>query len=73
MPELVIVRTFATEIEAELARATLEAHGIPAAVRMTDAAGLLRVVEGAKVVVRQEDVEAARELLSDGRGVTEEG
>jgi hypothetical protein len=73
MPELVIVRTFATEIEAELARATLEAHGIPAAVRMTDAAGLLRVVEGAKVVVWREDVEAARELLRDEGGVTEEG
>jgi hypothetical protein len=66
MPEVVIVRTFATEIEAELARATLEAHGIPAAVRMTDAAGLLRVVEGAKLVVRRADVEAARQVLSEG-------
>ena len=63
MTDLVILRTFATEIEAELARATLEAHGIPAAVRITDAAGLLRVVEGAKLLVSREDVELAREVL----------
>ncbi|HJU64126.1 MAG TPA: hypothetical protein VJ596_00555 [Gemmatimonadaceae bacterium] len=63
MTDLVILRTFATEIEAELARATLEAHGIPAAVRITDAAGLLRVVEGAKLLVSREDVELARQIL----------
>lgn len=67
-----VVRTFATEGEAELARAALESNGIPALVQGGSAAGLLRFVNGVAVVVRADDVEAARELLdSPGGGFPE--
>ena len=59
----VVVRGYASEVEAELARATLEANGIDAMVHRSDAAGLLRAVEPANLIVRREDAELAREVL----------
>ena len=59
----VVVREYASELEAELARATLEANGIDAMVHRSDAAGLLRAVEPATLIVRREDAELAREVL----------
>ena len=61
--DAVVVRSYLTEIEAELALATLRAHGIPGLVQINDAAGLLRNLQGVQVVVRSEDLDLARELL----------
>jgi hypothetical protein len=62
-----VVATFLNEPLAELARATLEAHDIPAFVRTSDAAGLLRVVEGVQLVIRREDFVRARRILERAR------
>jgi len=59
----IVLRTYATEVAAELARATLEANGVSALVRSADAAGLLRYVQGVELLVRAEDAELALELL----------
>ena len=61
----VVVREYASELDAELARATLEVNGIDALVRRSDAAGLLRAVEPATLIVRRGDELRARELLDD--------
>jgi hypothetical protein len=58
-----VVRAYRTEVEAEIARAVLNAHGIAALVQRRDAAGLLRAVQGVELVVRREDLEVAREVL----------
>ena len=63
MTSPVVVRTYPTEVAAELARATLEANGVAALVRSADAAGLLRYVQGVELLVRAEDAELALELL----------
>lgn len=62
---LVVVRAYASELEAEIARATLEANGIDALVHRSDAAGLL-AVEPATLIVRRLDAEEALELLNAG-------
>lgn len=62
----VVVATFVSRPEAELARARLEAEGIEAAVWSDDAAGLhpqLTVVEGVRLVVRNQDEDLARMIL----------
>jgi hypothetical protein len=61
--DVVVVRSYGSEIEAELGRATLETHGIRALVRRDDAAGLLRMVEGAKLIVHRDDAVLARRIL----------
>ena len=70
MTSPIILRTYPTEVAAELARATLEANGVAALVRSADAAGLLRYVQGVELLVRAEDAELAIELLD---GVDDEG
>jgi hypothetical protein len=60
---LVVVRTYWSEIEAELARAALEAHGVEAFVRRDDAAGLLRAVTGVKLLVAPEERLLAEAIL----------
>ena len=59
----VVVRTYPNEIAAELARAILESEGIVALVSSHDAAGLLRYVHGVQLIVRRDELEAAREIL----------
>lgn len=75
MTELAVVRTFLDEVSAEIARARLEAYGIPALVRAPHAAGLLRNIVGVQVVVRRIDLDRARRVLDapPGADVGEEG
>lgn len=63
MIPFVVVRTFGTEVEAELARAALEAHGVRAVVRRDDAAGLLRYVTGVALLVARDELPIARTIL----------
>jgi hypothetical protein len=70
--EPVVLRTYPTEIAAELARAALEAHGVAALVQRSDAAGLLRYGQGVQLVVRRDEVALATEIL-DAAEVADEG
>ena len=68
MKDPTIVRTFPDRGEAEIARALLEAEGIPAAVPAEDRGGLTSPEEflsGVQLVVEAADVDRARELLDE--------
>ena len=67
------MRTYRTEVEAEIARAALNVHGIAALVQRQDAAGLLRAVQGVQLIVRREDLEVAREVLDAGLDPSDSG
>lgn len=66
MSELVVLRQFGTEAEAQLAAAVLEANGIAARVVADNAGGTLpsmAILFPIRLVVRAEDESDARELL----------
>ena len=66
--DVVIVRRFASQMEAELSRLMLEANEIPAAVLGDNAGGMLpsmSVLFPVRLAVRAEDAERARCLLDD--------
>ncbi len=68
---LVVVRTFADRIEAEIAQSALEAAGIESVLRADDVAGLrphMALTNGVAVLVRGEDASAAAEILAAGDG-----
>jgi len=65
--ELVVAGEYSNKIEAELAQGALEAAEIESIVSADDAGGLqpgLWVGEGVKVLVRPEDLDAARKILN---------
>lgn len=65
--ELVAVGTYPNKIDADLAQSALEAAEIEAIVTADDAGGLqpgLWVGEGVRVLVRAEDADRAKEILS---------
>jgi hypothetical protein len=69
--ETVIVRTYANEAEAELARAVLEGNGISAVVLRDSAGGMLPsmpLISEIRLAVRVQDVDEAREILEAGDG-----
>jgi hypothetical protein len=64
---LVVVQAFATEMEAVIARSALESAGITASIQ-SDSVGGMRphvgwATGGFKLLVREEDEDAAREIL----------
>ncbi|MEO8258042.1 MAG: DUF2007 domain-containing protein [Acidobacteriota bacterium] len=65
-PDLVVLRTFLNDIDAQLAKTALEAAEIDSMIRADDAGGMrphLWVGSGVELVVRAEDVERANEIL----------
>lgn len=63
---IITLRTYALEMEAEMARATLDAHGIPAAVSRDDCGGMepqLNISGGARLKVTQRNARAALDIL----------
>jgi hypothetical protein len=61
-----VVGTYRIEYEADLARAVLEAHGIPAVILRDNAGGMLPALQTLfviRLVVAAEDADAAREVL----------
>jgi hypothetical protein len=65
-PDLIVLRTFLNDIDAQLARTALEAADIDSMIRADDAGGMrphLWVGSGVELVVRAEDVERANEIL----------
>jgi hypothetical protein len=68
---IVTVRTFATELEAQLAKGILAASGIPAVVMHDDAGGMLpslTFVRGVRLAVRREHARRALALLDETGG-----
>ena len=64
--ELVVVHSFGNRQEADLAKSALDAAGIDNFVRSDDGGGMERGLwagNGVQVVVRAEDIDAAREVL----------
>ena len=65
-PELVVLRTFPTVIEAALAKSALESVGIDSMVRSDNKGGQtpgLAFSQGVELLVRAEDVTAANDML----------
>ena len=71
--EYTLLRSYGSDLEAELARAVLEANGIQAVVRRADAAGLLRAVQPADLLVPEDAVDDAEALLEEGADAPEAG
>ena len=65
--DLIVVRTFATEAEADVAASALEAAEIGAMIQADTAGGMRPHIAwatgGFKVLVREEDADEAREIL----------
>ena len=64
--ELVVVRTYPTVVDAELAKSALESVGIDSMVRSDNEGGQspgLTFSRGAELLVRGDDVEAAEDIL----------
>jgi hypothetical protein len=78
--KLVIVRTCGSRVEANLAKSVLEAEGIPVLSQADTAGGMREHLawsgEGFRVLVREEDLPAAREVLvslAEGKILNEGG
>jgi hypothetical protein len=68
MEGYVSIATFSNEIEAEVARATLEAAGIECYLKFEDTGGMMPVLqqsEGVKILVDPKNVDEARTLLTN--------
>lgn len=65
----VVLQSFGTRFEAESIKILLEANGVAATVSADDAGGayphLLIGVGGANVMVQEEDLERAKQILAD--------
>ena len=66
-PELVLVHTYSTQSEADVAKSALEAAGIDAIVQADNAGGMRPDLAwtggGFRVLVRDKDLAAAQQLL----------
>jgi hypothetical protein len=66
--ELAVVMTFGSRPEAELAKSTLEAAGIDAMIQADTVGGMREHLawsgDGFRVLVREEDLAAARDVLN---------
>jgi len=63
-PELVVLQTFSTVIEADLAKSALESVGIDSMVRSDNKGGeTLAFSRGVELLVRADDVTAANDML----------
>ena len=64
-----MIRTFSRDVDARLAEAVLEAHGIDSMIIGDNAAGMLpylNTLHPILLAVRESDVEEAMSLLDDG-------
>ena len=74
-PELVVLRTFSTVTEADLAKSALDSVGIDSMVRSDNEGGQspgLAFTRGVELLVRAEDAAAAKDML-DSEGLDKEG
>lgn len=74
-PDLVVLRTYSRNTEAEVARATLAGSGIDALVDSDDCGGMqpfLQLARGVRLSVRSRDVARAEEILAQPSGPQDE-
>jgi hypothetical protein len=69
MDDLVVISTFPSEADAQIAKGLLDGAGIESIIRTDDAGGMYPGIGGADLVVRAEDVQKANDLL----GLPEQG
>jgi hypothetical protein len=62
-PDLVVVSTFRSTPDAEIAKGILDEAGIDAMIRSDNAGGMYPAMSGAELLVRTEDVQRANEAL----------
>ena len=65
--DLVIVSTFPSEADAQIAKGLLDDAHIDSMIRADNAGGMYPALGGADLLVRAEDVEKAAELLAGHR------
>jgi hypothetical protein len=63
MDDLVVISTFPSEADAQIAKGLLDGAGIESLIRTDDAGGMYPGIGGADLVVRAEDVQKANDLL----------
>ena len=62
----VVIRNYPSEVEAQLAQAVLEVHGIPSMLLRDDAGGMqptLTALSGVRLLVRHDDAVEALKIL----------
>ena len=64
-PELVIVETFRSVADAQIAKGILDEAGIESMIRSDNAGGMYPALDGAELFVRAEDLDRATEVLHD--------
>jgi hypothetical protein len=76
-PDLVVVQTFGSRPEAELAKGELESEGIAAMIQADTAGGMREHLAwsgtGFRLLVREDDAASAREILAPFAGNTSIG
>lgn len=63
-PQLVVIRTYGSTAEANVAKGVLDEAGIQSMIRSDNAGGMYPALAGADLLVRKEDVETALETLA---------
>jgi hypothetical protein len=61
--DLVVISTFPSEADAQIAKGLLDGAGIESMIRTDDAGGMYPGIGGADLVVRAEDARKANDLL----------
>jgi Putative prokaryotic signal transducing protein len=61
--DLIVVSTFPSPAEAQIAKGVLDDAGIESLIRADNAGGMLPAIGGVDVVVRADDVQKANEAL----------
>lgn len=61
--DLVVVSTFPSTPDAQIAKGVLDEAGIDAMIRSDNAGGMYPAISGAELLVRREDVQRANDAL----------
>ena len=61
--DLIVVETFPSVADAQIAKGVLDDEGIESLVRSDNAGGMYPALAGAELLVRAEDAESARQAL----------
>ena len=64
LSDLVIVSTFPSSADAQIAKGALDEVGITSMIRTDNAGGMYPAMNGADLLVRRKDVQRAQEALS---------
>lgn len=65
-PDLIVISTFPSVMDAQIAKGALDDAGIDSMIRADDAGGMYPTIRGAALLVRSEDAVEAREILNQG-------